>query len=111
MTQTPVPLRRIVCRSSFEGRPDRVVTWPDDAPSAFAALRGGGQPIASSCSGETVCGRCKVQVLAGGGRLPPPAPEEEAVLAVMDAEPGERLACRLGPSDVPGEIVLRTNYW
>ena len=111
MTQTRSPSRRIICRSAFEGRPDRVVPWPDDAPSAFAALRAGGQPIASSCSGETVCGRCTVQVLAGGGQLPPAAPQEESVLAVMDAEPGERLACRLSPSYVSGEIVLRTNYW
>jgi|GEM_PF-1128501 len=105
---TPPTLR---CRSAFPGRPDRIVPWPDEQSTALLALRAGQQPIASSCSGETVCGRCVVQIIGGADALPPAEPDELAVLAVYGAEPGERLACRLLREDASDELVLSTHYW
>ena len=43
--------------------------------------------------------------------LPPAEVDEEAILAALDAEPTERLACRIRREDVRGSIALRTNYW
>jgi len=102
---------RITCLSSFPGRPARQIPWPADAPTALHALRAGQQPIASSCSGETVCGKCGVFVEAVTVPLPPAEVDEEAILAALDAEPTERLACRIRREDVRGSIALRTNYW
>lgn len=99
------------CRSSFPGRPERLLDWPEGAPTALQALRSGQQPIASSCSGETVCGRCVVQILGGDEALSPPQPDEEAVLTALGADPGDRLACRLGRDEVQGELVLGAHYW
>lgn len=101
----------IVCVSSFPGRPPREVPWPDDAPTALHALRAGHQPIASSCAGETVCGRCGVFVEGGGDGLAPPDDVEATILSVLHEEPSARLACRVRRDDVAGVLTLRTNYW
>lgn len=100
----------IRCRSSFPGRPERDVHWPDGT-SIFEALRAGGQPIASSCSGATVCGRCLVQVHRGGAALTPPEPDEARLLARRSAEAGERLACRLYREDEATVVVVSAHYW
>ncbi|MCO4773005.1 MAG: (2Fe-2S)-binding protein [Deltaproteobacteria bacterium] len=89
-----------------------MLPWCEDSPTALEALRAGGQPIASSCSGATVCGRCGVFVIEGGESLPPADATEEAVLRVMGAGGAdERLACRLPRGAIDTQIVLRTNYW
>ena len=99
----------IRCRSSFAGRPDRDVAWPSGL-NAFEALKAGGQPIASSCSGATVCARCTVQVLDGAENVTGPQ-EDERTLLSRRAEPGERLACRLWDEGTADVIVLRAHYW
>ncbi len=97
-------------RSSFAGRPDRELVWPPGL-SAFEALRAGGQPIGSSCSGETVCGRCTVRVLQGAKSVPGPQPDERALLDARNAEADERLACRLQTDHETSVVVLTTHYW
>lgn len=96
----------ILCRSRWPGRPDREVLA---APGAdlFSALRAGGMPIASSCTGRGACGRCVVSVLAGcAGEA---EPEEQAVLDREGSSPDQRLACRVTPT-APG-LILTTGYW
>ena len=104
---------RIVCRSGFPGRPERIVAWPSSATTALDALRAGSQPIGSSCGGDLVCGRCVVRVLEGA--LTPPDEREQRVLERVRAEPDERLACRILRDEVVErgalEITLTTNYW
>ena len=100
----------IRCRSGFPGRPDREVAWAA-GQSAFEALRAGGQPIGSSCSGETVCGRCVVQVVEGGEGLTGSEADERALLISLHAEPGDRLACRLRNELEATVVVLTTQYW
>ncbi len=100
----------IRCRSSFPGRPDRDVAWPRDQ-TAFEALRAGGQPIGSSCSGETVCGRCAVRVLDGALSVTATTADERALLRARNAEMDERLACRLRPEEEATVVVLTAHYW
>jgi len=59
----------------------------------LAAARRAGVPVGYPCRGEGVCGRCTVQVLAGGDHLAPPGPRERDLLTHVDARPGIRLAC------------------
>lgn len=100
----------IKCRSSFPGRADREVDWPAEQ-SAFEALRAGGQPIGSSCSGETVCGRCTVRVLQGALSVTPTHADERALLRARNAEVDERLACRVWAESEASVVILTTHYW
>ncbi len=108
MNRSPVQIR---CRSSFERRED-VVFHGEDGADLFALLRRAGQPIASSCTAEAVCGKCVVEVLLGEDRLTEVLDEEREILARHDAGPKTRLACRaLIREDGSPSIVLRASYW
>ncbi len=69
-------------------------------------------PLRTLCKGSSLCGQCWVHVTAGGEALPPPAPDEQALLdrhapGVADA----RLACKLVlPPGVEG-LTVATAYW
>ena len=77
--------------------------------SIFEALREAHQPIASSCDGVAVCGRCVVSVLEGGDSLSAIDAVERAVLRKEQAGEHQRLACQ---SLVEGTgVVLSTDYW
>jgi ferredoxin len=72
----------------------------------FQQLRRAQVPIASSCLGEAVCGRCVVEVVEG--EVTPTTPDERVRLEILGLT-GVRLACRLRARG-PG-VVLRTTYW
>src|SRR5215213_5276050 len=60
--------------------------------------RAAGVPHASVCGGRGRCTTCRVLLLEGGDRLPPPNPTEAAALHRIAAPPGVRLACQIRPS-------------
>jgi len=104
----PISSQLIHCRSGFPGRPEKEVAVAE-AQSLFEALRQAEQPIASSCDGAAVCGRCVVSVLDGAQSLSAMDAVERAVLRNEAAHEHQRLACQsfaLGPG-----IVLSTDYW
>ncbi len=94
----------VLCRSSWPERPERVVPV---APGVdlFTAIRAAGLPIASSCTGRLVCGRCVVGV---DGPVNAAEEEERAVLE-REGVPELRLACRTIPGG-PG-VVVTASYW
>ncbi len=55
-------------------------------------------PHASICGGRARCSTCRVRVLSGLERLPPPGEREKKVLARVGAGPNVRLACQIVPS-------------
>ena len=65
--------------------------------SVLDASRRAGIPHASVCGGRARCSTCRVRVLLGLERLPPPAPVETRVLAPLGADRAVRLACQLKP--------------
>src|SRR3954468_19122097 len=75
----------------------RVVTLLPGA-SILEMSRAYGVPHASVCGGRGRCSTCRVLVLEGGDRLPPPHPTEAAALHRIAAPPGVRLACQIRPS-------------
>ncbi len=81
----------------------------DDDQSLFEALREAGQPIASSCLGVAVCGRCLVRVRSGGECLSAIDAVEKKVLLNERAESDQRLACQCYVSGAG--VVLSTDYW
>lgn len=94
----------VQCRSPWPGRPERSVQVAAGA-DLFTAIRGAGLPIASSCTGRVVCGKCVVGV---SGPVSPAEDEERAVLAREGAE-GLRLACRVVPRGAG--VVVTASYW
>jgi len=98
----------IHCRPHWPGRPDRSIRG-ELGETLFDALKRAGQPIASSCTAEAVCGKCIVAVLEGAGQLSQPSGEEREVLKRENASESERLACR---TRLLGEgVVVTASYW
>ncbi len=98
----------VQCHSSFPGRAVKEISV-HDAQSLFEGLREAGQPIASSCLGVAVCGRCLVRVQSGAESLSPIDAVERKVLLAERADPDQRLACQ-SYVEGPG-VVLSTDYW
>jgi ferredoxin len=82
---------------------------PAPGESLFETLKRCDQPVASSCRGNVVCGRCIVRVVKGGQNLSTMEDEERAVLLREGAADDERLACRAYLEQ--DEVTLTTGYW
>ena len=65
-------------------------------------------PVASSCNGEGVCGKCRVQVLKGLEKLHPPNKTEEHLIKHHKLQDNERISCQ---TTVSADLILRTSYW
>lgn len=65
-----------------------------------------GVPLAQSCGGEGICGRCGVRCLSG--ELGPEGKLERMRKADNRLDPALRLACM---TTVRGDVVLTTDYW
>ena len=75
---------------------DRVVRVPVGY-AVLDASRRAGIPHAAICGGRGRCTTCRVRVLRGVDRLPPPSVSEQALLDRLRAGPSVRLACQLRP--------------
>lgn len=62
------------------------------------ASRAAGLPHRSVCGGRGRCSTCRVHVLVGADRLPPPGDAERSALRRVGAEPDVRLACQVRPA-------------
>src|SRR5438132_3402549 len=56
-----------------------------------------GIPHRAMCGGRARCSTCRVRVVDGASRCPPPGPDERRTLDRVRASPGVRLACQLRP--------------
>jgi adenylate cyclase len=65
-------------------------------------------PIGQSCSGDGICGWCKVRILAGAEHLAPPTRLEKKLIEEKMFEQNERAACL---AVVRGDISVTTTYW
>ena len=72
------------------------------------AARQAGLPLASSCSGEGVCGRCGMRIVNQDPSLAPETESERRVKARNRVNDGLRLACRTG---ISANITVTTSYW
>ncbi|MEK1889895.1 MAG: adenylate/guanylate cyclase domain-containing protein [Phyllobacterium sp.] len=74
--------------------------------SVLEASRLGGIPHYAVCGGKGRCSTCRVQVVEGLAKLPPPQSNEQATLERIGADPGVRLACQLHPIDDVSVVPL-----
>lgn len=80
----------------------------DKEENLFTALRAAQVPVASSCKGDGVCGKCVVTVEHGDENLTPPTGLEETLCKKYNYSPSQRISCQC---QVLGPLVLRTTYW
>lgn len=72
------------------------------------ALLEGGLPVASSCSGDGVCAKCKITVLAGMENLSPENEIESFLREKNNIPKNQRISCQ---TRVLGDVKVDTSYW
>lgn len=65
-------------------------------------------PVASSCDGEGICGKCRLQVHEGAAHLSPQTELEEFLRERYQLKPNERISCQC---EVRGDIRIHATYW
>lgn len=79
-----------------------------DGENLMKALKSAGLPVASSCGGDGVCAKCRVEVIKGDERLNKPTPLEQRLVDKNQIPAGERISCL---TRVFGDIEIRMSYW
>lgn len=72
------------------------------------AAHGAGLPMARGCGAHGLCGRCAVEIVAGGESLEPARAPERETLYRNRQDPHLRLACCVR---VTADLTVRTSYW
>ena len=72
------------------------------------ALLDAGLPVASSCRGEGVCAKCRVEIVSGVRNLGPENELEKFLRERHSIEREIRVSCQV---TVLGDIVVDTTYW
>ncbi len=65
-------------------------------------------PVASSCGGDGVCAKCRIEVLQGMKNLSPENSREAFLRERYEIPRTERLSCQV---TVHGDITINTSYW
>lgn len=65
-------------------------------------------PVASSCGGQGVCGKCAIRIVKGQENLSPES-EYDTFLKAKNNIPSDcRISCQV---KVLGNVTIDTNYW
>lgn len=67
-----------------------------------------GLPVASSCHGDGICGKCRIRIIAGAENLSKQNAVEELVRERLKIAKEYRISCQ---TQVNGDIVIDTAYW
>jgi ferredoxin len=76
--------------------------------TVLAAANQSGLSIGQSCSGDGICGWCRVTILQGEDEMFPPTELEKKLIEEKGFARNERAACL---ARVKGEIIVTTSYW
>lgn len=89
----------------LKGKPPLLVA---SGTNLMQALLTGGLPVASSCRGDGVCAKCRIEIVDGQKNLSREN-EREAFLRERHGIPRqERVSCQ---TEVLGDITIDTAYW
>ncbi len=72
------------------------------------ALLKAGLPVASSCDGEGVCGKCRIRILEGMQNLSVKNDTEVFLIEQNNYTPDFRISCQ---TQVLGDISVDATYW
>jgi 2Fe-2S ferredoxin len=65
-------------------------------------------PVASSCHGEGVCGKCKIKIVSGAKNLSEPNEIENFLVTQNNLKPDERISCQ---TQILGDVTIDAGYW
>ncbi len=68
-------------------------------------LQSEGIPVASSCLGDGICGKCRMKI---SGELPEASALEKETLLRNKANAGDRLSCQI---QIESDLEAETSYW
>lgn len=72
------------------------------------ALLGGGLPVASSCHGEAICGKCRIKIISGSENLSAETSDEKSLRARLHISDEYRISCQ---TKVHADIIVDADYW
>ena len=67
-----------------------------------------GIPVASSCSGDGICAKCKITIIEGLDHLSPENDAEQFLKTRHKLPTNVRISCQ---TFVQGDITIDTSYW
>ena len=79
-----------------------------EGANLMQALTENGIPVASSCKGQLVCGKCYVEVSDGTYNLSTATDSERDFMQIKDVPGGCRMSCSC---TVEGDVCIDTPYW
>lgn len=65
-------------------------------------------PVASSCYGDGVCAKCKLQIIKGNENLSKPNATELFLMDAHSLKKDERISCQ---THVLGDVCIWASYW
>jgi 2Fe-2S ferredoxin len=65
-------------------------------------------PVASSCHGDGICGKCRIRILQGAENLSQIGPIEQLVRERLKVPVEFRISCQ---TLVLGDVLVDTSYW
>lgn len=71
-------------------------------------LMDSGIPVASSCGGDGICGKCKIQIIDGMKNLSTENETEKVLRERLNIDKSQRISCQCR---VSGDITIDTSYW
>ena len=89
-------------------RKKRAALTVGNGANLMQALLSAGLPVASSCRGDGVCGKCRIQIIKGDVSLSKESALELYLHDRHGLEPGERVSCQ---TLILGDITIDTTYW
>ncbi len=72
------------------------------------ALLKEGRPVASSCNGDGVCAKCRIEILEGAENLSPIEEREKFLIEKNKIPKNFRISCQ---AKVRGDIKIDAPYW
>lgn len=78
----------------------------ESGTNLMRALLDAGLPVASSCRGDGVCGKCRIQIVSG--ELAPESDLEKFLRERHSIPPGFRVSCQVS---VTSDLVVDATYW
>lgn len=89
-------------------RKGRAAITVAEGENLMKALLNAGVPVASSCRGDGICAKCRIEIVDGRKNLTPET-EAEAFLRERHSMPkSERLSCQV---EVLGDLTIDAPYW
>jgi 2Fe-2S ferredoxin len=87
---------------------DRPPITVESGSGLMKALLAAGLPVASSCQGDGICAKCRIQIVEGAENLSPPNPREQILRDRLRIPREYRISCQ---TTVLGDIKIDASYW